>query len=51
MNVAELCNREVIMVEQDATILEAAQLMRQYHVGNLVEISSCEQKKEQHKCL
>lgn len=36
MNVAELCNREVIIVEQDATVLEAAKLMRQYHVGDLV---------------
>jgi predicted transcriptional regulator len=36
MNVAELCTREVIIVEQDATVLEAAKLMRQYHVGDLV---------------
>ncbi len=36
MNVGELCNREVIIVEQDATVLEAAKLMRQYHVGDLV---------------
>ncbi len=38
MNVGELCNREVIIVGQDATVLEAAKLMRQYHVGDLVVI-------------
>ena len=38
MNVAELCNREVIIIEQDATVLEAAKLMRQYHVGDLVVV-------------
>lgn len=38
MNVGELCNREVVIVDQDATVLEAAKLMRQYHVGDLVVI-------------
>lgn len=38
MDVAELCTREVIIVGQDATILAAAKLMRQFHVGNLVVV-------------
>lgn len=38
MNVAELCNREVIIIEQDNTVLEAAKLMRQYHVGDLIVV-------------
>ena len=38
MNVAELCNREVIIIGQEDTVLEAAKLMRQYHVGDLVVV-------------
>jgi CBS domain-containing protein len=34
--VAEICNREVVIVERDASILHAARLMRDYHVGDLV---------------
>lgn len=34
--VAEICNREVVVVERDASILHAARLMRDYHVGDLV---------------
>jgi len=36
MNLAEACNREVIIVSRTASATEAATLMRHYHVGDLV---------------
>ncbi|WP_305908748.1 CBS domain-containing protein [Methylomarinum sp. Ch1-1] len=36
MSLAKICNREVVIVENKASIQEAAALMRQYHVGCLV---------------
>jgi CBS domain-containing protein len=36
MRVGELCNREVIVVERGASVREAASLLREYHVGDLV---------------
>jgi CBS domain-containing protein len=38
MTVGAICNQEVITIERDATILHAATLMRQYHVGDVVVI-------------
>jgi len=38
MNIGEISNREVIIVEKEVSILEAAKLMRQYHVGDLVVV-------------
>jgi CBS domain-containing protein len=36
MSIGEICNRDVVVVEKNATIQEAARLMRDYHVGDLV---------------
>ena len=36
MPVGEICNREVVVAERTTTIVEAARLMRRYHVGDLV---------------
>lgn len=36
MTVGAVCNREVVVIERDASILEAARLMREYHVGDVV---------------
>jgi len=36
MNAGEICNREVVIVNRDQTILDAAKLMREYHVGDVV---------------
>jgi CBS domain-containing protein len=38
MTAGEYCNREIVITEQDASVTEAAMLMRQYHVGDLVVI-------------
>jgi len=36
MPIGEICNREVVFARRNNTVKEAAQLMRQYHVGDLV---------------
>lgn len=38
MSIGEICNREVIVIEQGSTIMEAAKLMREHHVGTLVAV-------------
>jgi len=38
MKVGEVCNREVVIVDRDESILEAAKLMRSYHVGDVVVV-------------
>ncbi|TDP64117.1 CBS domain-containing protein [Roseateles toxinivorans] len=39
MQVGDLCKRQVISIEEQATLVEAARLMRQHHVGALVVTS------------
>lgn len=38
MRVGEFCNRDVVIVSKDTQVLEAAQLMRSHHVGDLVVV-------------
>ncbi|MDO8262744.1 MAG: CBS domain-containing protein [Gallionella sp.] len=38
MPISEICNREVIVVQPNDTALEAAQLMRQHHVGDVLVV-------------
>ena len=38
MTVGEFCNREVVIAARETTIVEAAKLMRKYHVGDLVVV-------------
>jgi CBS domain-containing protein len=38
MNIGELCNREVIVANRDDSVLAAAKLMREYHVGDVVVV-------------
>jgi len=40
MTIGAICNREVITVQRDATVLHAAMLMREYHVGDVVVIEN-----------
>ncbi len=36
MSIGAICNREVVIASKNETILEAADLMRKFHVGTLV---------------
>jgi CBS domain-containing protein len=38
MAIGEICNREVVVVQRQENILEAARLMRQHHVGDVVVV-------------
>lgn len=38
MPVGEICNRDVVILKRDDTILEAARLMRQHHVGDVLVV-------------
>lgn len=38
MPIGEICNREVVFATRDTSILEAAQLMRRHHVGDLIVV-------------
>lgn len=40
MSIGEFCNREVVVAERNDSVLEAAQLMRQHHVGALVVVAT-----------
>lgn len=40
MRVGEYCNREVVVIEQDGSITEAAKIMREYHVGDVIIVRS-----------
>jgi CBS domain-containing protein len=45
MAIGELCNREVVFAIRKTSITEAAQLMRRYHVGDLVVVDLIEGKR------
>lgn len=36
MSVGDICNRDVVVIAQDAAVLDAVHLMRQFHVGAVV---------------
>ncbi len=38
MNIGEICVRDVVVCRADTTVAEAARLMREYHVGDLVVV-------------
>lgn len=38
MAVGEICNREVVIAKKALSVVDAAQLMRQHHVGDLVVV-------------
>lgn len=45
MPIGELCNREVVFATRTTSIVEAAQLMRRYHVGDLVVVEEINNKR------
>ena len=38
MRIGEFCNREVVVIKEDSSVTEAAQIMREYHVGDVVVV-------------
>ncbi len=42
MPIGEYCNRKVVSTDRDRSIREAAKLMRNHHVGDLVVVESYE---------
>jgi CBS domain-containing protein len=45
MPIGEFCNREVVFAARETSIPEAAQLMRKYHVGDLVVVDEIDGKR------
>jgi len=45
MSIGEFCNRDVVIVHKGENALEAAKLMRQYHVGDVVVVMDKDDKK------
>ncbi|MDO9422864.1 MAG: CBS domain-containing protein [Methylobacter sp.] len=45
MPIGEFCNREVVYATRETSIPEAAQLMRRYHVGDLVVVDEVDGKR------
>jgi CBS domain-containing protein len=43
-SIGEYCNREVVFATKNMSILEAAQLMRQHHVGDLIVVDETDGK-------
>lgn len=38
MPIGEICNRDVVVVQRNESVLEAAKLMRNHHVGDVVVV-------------
>jgi len=45
MPIGEFCNREVVFATRETSIPEAAQLMRKFHVGDLVVVDEVDRKR------
>ena len=39
MSIGKICSREVVVATPETTVAEAAKLMRQHHVGNVVVVA------------
>ncbi len=39
MRAGEICNREVVVIDAGSSIVEAAKVMREYHVGDVIVVS------------
>ncbi|TFW73061.1 CBS domain-containing protein [Methylotenera oryzisoli] len=43
MSISTICNHEVVTVRADATVFEAAKLMRNHHVGDVVVVKESQE--------
>lgn len=46
MAIGDICNREVVFVNREATVQTACKLMRHYHVGSLVVVDEVDGKRK-----
>lgn len=46
MAIGEICNREVVIIGRNESTLDAAKLMRQHHVGDVLVVEENEGRKE-----
>lgn len=46
MAIGNICNREVVFVNREATVQAACKLMRHYHVGSLVVVDEVDGKRK-----
>lgn len=44
MPIIDICNRDVITLERNDTVLEAAKLMRQHHIGDVIVVEKKSEK-------
>ena len=40
MKLKELCNRDVVIIEPSDSVVEAAKLMKQYNVGDVIVVNT-----------
>ena len=40
MSISEICHRDVVTLQCDATVQEAAKLMRQHHIGDIIIVDN-----------
>lgn len=45
MAIGEICNRDVVIMRRDESVLDAAKLMRQHHVGDVVVVEGRKDKR------
>ncbi len=45
MSIGTLCNREVVVTGKESTIVEAARLMRSFHVGDVVVLEEGDERR------
>lgn len=45
MAIGEICNRDVVIMRRDESVLDAAKLMRQHHVGDVVVVEERKDKR------
>jgi CBS domain-containing protein len=46
MSITEFCNRNVVCAARDTTIVEAARLMRENHIGDLLVVESLREQRK-----
>jgi len=44
MTVGEVCNREVVVIHPDASVLDAARLMKVHHVGDVIVVEGVDRR-------